>query len=407
MTAAPRSALVVPERPPETCALEERVLSRAFATFTEAAGILERSYAQLQAEVVRLRQQLETAHCDLTRSLEEKQSVQERLARILESLPCGVLVMEEAGRISSANPEARRLLGLAVDSETPLWLCELLSHVRSHAEFEFAGNDGKGEWLVLRQAELPAPPKTSRVFMVQSQTALKRLEREHASLRRRQELAEMSALLAHEIRNPLGSMELFAGLLADTDLDSERRRWVEHLQAGLRTLSATVNNVLHFHSQPCPELVPTDLGALLRSVHEFLLPMARQARVRLELVNRLDGVRVAADRHRLEQVLLNLALNSFRFMPGGGVVRFAAKLQKLEGEAMRPCVEVADTGPGIAPENLERIFEPGFTTRAGSPGLGLAVCRTILKQHGGSMRVSSQPGRGAAFVLEFPLETRS
>ena len=226
-----------------------------------------------------------------------------------------------------------------------------------------------------------------------------RLQREHEMLRRRQALAELSATLAHELRNPLGSLELFAGLLAESELDSEKRNWVEHLQAGLRTLAATVNNVLQFHSQPPPGLAPTDLGQLLRSLAQFLRPLAQRAKVHLEVVPP-DGAVVAADRHRLEQVLLNLALNSFHFMPSGGVLRIVGRANAGE---RRILIDVADTGPGIVLENLCRIFEPGFTTRAGSPGLGLAVCKTIMEQHGGSIQASSRPGRGATFTLEFPV----
>jgi two-component system sensor histidine kinase FlrB len=211
----------------------------------------------------------------------------------------------------------------------------------------------------------------------------------------------MSAVLAHEIRNPLGSLELFAGLLAGSELAGEQREWVEHLQAGLRTLAATVNNVLHFHSGAPPEMAPLDVGRLLRSLHDFLRPLAQQAKVHLELVQGLDGVMVAADRHRLEQVLLNLALNAFRFMPGGGVLRISGRRRGKASEGSAE-IEVADTGPGIAPENLARVFEAGFTTRPGSPGLGLAVCQTIMQQHGGTITAASRPGRGTRFLLEFP-----
>ena len=227
-----------------------------------------------------------------------------------------------------------------------------------------------------------------------------RLQKEHEMLRRRQALAELSATLAHEIRNPLGSLELFAGLLAESELDREKRDWVEHLQAGLRTLAATVNNVLHFHSQPEPGLAPTDLGQLLRSLGQFLRPLAQRAKVHLEVVPSPHGTVVAADRHGLEQVLLNLALNSFQLMPAGGVLRIAGYRCPSTN---RIYLEVADTGPGIAPENRQRIFEPGFSTRAGSPGLGLAVCKTIMEQHGGSIQATSRPGCGSTFTLEFPV----
>ena len=96
----------------------------------------------------------------------------------------------------------------------------------------------------------------------------------------------MATLLAHEIRNPLGSLELFAGLLADAAATQpDLRRWTDHIQAGLRSLSATVNNVLQFHSQPAPQLTAVNLGRLMRESVEFLRPLARQAGLRIELQN--------------------------------------------------------------------------------------------------------------------------
>ena len=384
-------------------ALDERSLTRAFASFTEAAASLERSYVQLQAEVARLRHELEDTNRDLASSLEENHRMRQHLNRILQNLPCGVLVTEADGEVSLANPETRRLLGTACHSAVPVWVRDLLDRTPGdRSELEYRCGNPEAEWITLRRAQLSAEEGGSSIFILQDVSELKRLEREHDELSRRQALAEMSALLAHEIRNPLGSLELFAGLLAESDLEDEERNWVGHLQAGLRTLAATVNNVLHFHSQPSPGLAPTDLGRWLRSTHDFLRPLAQRARVRMELRQELDGVLVAADRHRLEQVLLNLALNAFRFMPGGGVLKIRGELSSSGGDP-RAAVEISDTGPGIAAEDQKRIFHPGFTTCTGSPGLGLAVCKTIMEQHGGAISVDSRAGLGTTFRLEFPL----
>ena len=226
------------------------------------------------------------------------------------------------------------------------------------------------------------------------------LEETHAKLRREQALAEVAALLAHEVRNPLGSLELFVGLLAESELDGERREWVERVQTGLRTLAATVNNVLHFHSLPQSARAPVDLGQLLEWARDFFLPLARQSRVVFSLQNQVAGVLLDADRHRLEQVLLNLVLNAMHAMPGGGWIELGGRKTE-DGRAV--ALSIADTGPGILPEHRARIFEPGFSTRSASPGLGLAVCRKIVEQHKGTITVASPPGRGAIFTLTFPL----
>lgn len=407
---------------------DEKFLLRAFRSFSEAAGSLERSYSLLRAEVGRLRRELEATNADLATSLEENRSMRAHLDRILAGLPCGVLVVSSAGEITRVNPEALRLLGaniLGAASALPIAVRRLIEIAKERVGQRGSGDAGETEisipgengalcWLAARHASIPDGAASSSVFILRDINERRRLEEAQAKLRREQALAEMSAVLAHEIRNPLASLELFAGLLAESDLDGERRQWVEHVQAGLRTLAATVNNVLHFHSLPEPECAPLDLGQLLDWARDFFAPLARQSRITLGSQNRLHGVWLSADRHRIEQVLLNLVLNAVRAMPGGGWIEIGGYRNRdglnkdglnkdggKDGESV--VLRVADTGPGIAAEHLSRIFEPGFSTRAASPGLGLAVCRKIVEQHGGTIRAESRPGRGAIFTVTFPM----
>ncbi|MFZ0481427.1 MAG: HAMP domain-containing sensor histidine kinase [Terriglobales bacterium] len=384
-------------------------LARAFRSFTEAAGSLERTYGQLQRQVAHLRQELEVTNRDLSASLEENRRMRERLHGILEGLPCGVLATESGGQISILNPEAMRLLGAnpPTIAALPAALASALEKARlsgEECELELTAGSAAPVCLAIRHARLEGNQETgSSVFILRDTSAARQIERDRENLRRQQALVEMSALLAHEIRNPLGSLELFTGLLAESVLEGEGHRWVEHLQAGLRSLSSTVNNVLDLHNEPPPERASIDAGELLGWAYDFLLPLAHQARVELQIVNGLCGVPVAADRHLLEQVLLNLALNAFHFMPGGGWLAIRGVNRGVEGIE----IEVRDTGQGISEEDLPRIFEAGFTTRPGSTGLGLAVCRRVLDQHGGSIMAESQIGHGATFRLRLPAASAS
>ncbi len=386
---------------------DEQFLLRAFRSFSQAAGSLEHSYQTLSAEVERLRCELEKSNSDLARSLEENRSMRQHLDCILEGLPCGVLVVSSDGAISRANPEALRLVKTS-DAVSPRHISFLSPGIRSlldrarnedaEAELNAPGDHGVHRWLAARHASLA---QHSSVFILRDISERKCFEETQAKARRDQALAEMSATLAHEVRNPLGSLELFAGLLADSPLDGECRQWIEHVQAGLRTLAATVNNVLNFHSMPETERAPVDLGLLLEWARDFFTPLARQSRIALSLQNRVSGIFLSADRHRLEQVLSNLVLNSTRAMPGGGWIEVGGR---TIGNGKAVVLSVSDTGPGISPENLPHVFEAGFSTRGGSPGLGLTVCRKIVEQHGGTIVAASEPGCGAVFTLRFPLE---
>ncbi len=442
---------IVATNPPRAEALgiensSEQFLLQAFRSFADTAEVLERSYGKLRSEVEQLHGELAQSHAGLARSLEENREMRQHLDRIVEGLPCGVLVTRSDGAISLINPEANRLLRsiaglpqttaetssgidindtdrLASVTGVPAELHKLLKRAQREAgehEYCFQDLEGNDWWLAARhasvrdgkardgQSQAEAVSQASdevSIFILRDVSDAKRLVWEREKSRREQALAEMSAILAHEIRNPLGSLELFAGLLAEAELTGECHHWVEQVQAGLRTLAATVNNVLHFHNLPAPQRVPMDMGRLLDWAGAFLLPMARQARVELSVRNRLHDVWYPADRHRIEQVLLNLVLNAFRAMPGGGCVEIAGrKIQSHDGDAVSICV--SDTGPGIQAEEVSRIFEPGFSTRAGSPGLGLTVCRKIVEQHGGSMVAANRPHTGASFTIALPLYER-
>jgi two-component system sensor histidine kinase FlrB len=250
-----------------------------------------------------------------------------------------------------------------------------------------SGNeDSGGEWI----------------FILRDITESKRLEREREAARRTQDLAQMAMLLAHEIRNPLGSLELFAGLLADATEDRPvLHKWVEQVQAGLRTLSATVNNVLQFHSEPRSELSSVNIVSLLSETMDFLQPLARQRGMRMELSAYESEVVVLVDTHRLQQVFINLALNAFRAMSPGGVLRLSVH-RGSRAEDLPIRVVFRDEGVGIPSPQLARIFEAGFTTNPGSPGLGLALAKKVLEQHQGKLSVESVPGKGTTFTLSFP-----
>ena len=165
-------------------ALDERTLTRAFASFTEAAASLERSYVQLQAEVGRLRHELEDTNRDLASSLEENHRMRQHLNRILQGLPCGVLVTEADGQVSLANPEAERLLGTAWESALPAWIRELLDRTQGdRSELEYRRGSPEAEWITVRRAQLSAEEGGSSIFILQDVSELKRLEREHESAR--------------------------------------------------------------------------------------------------------------------------------------------------------------------------------------------------------------------------------
>jgi signal transduction histidine kinase len=390
-------------------------LARAFLTFTQAAGSLEKSYTQLEGEVARLHSELQHTNSELERSLEENARVRCHLSRVLENLPCGVLVVDRQGTTQIINPEARRLLQVGsrwkpnVDSPAPPNFEKLIDKIPvkaffSEQESSIAGANGNRTIGILRaNISEDGGPDGDTIWIVRDITEQKRIAQERESARRSGALAEIATLLAHEIRNPLGSMELFTGLLADATAHlPETRQWVAHLQAGLRALSATVNNVLQFHGTETTQLLPTELDRLVDETMDFLLPLARQRGQQIQIENSIGRISTHADSNRLKQVFLNLSLNAFRAMPPGGKLQVNLRWAPQYPGGLAQ-IDFKDEGRGVAPELLERIYDPGFTTTPGSPGLGLSVCKKVVEQHGGEIRVQSKPHCGTTISLLLPV----
>jgi two-component system sensor histidine kinase HydH len=227
------------------------------------------------------------------------------------------------------------------------------------------------------------------------------LEAEMARRERLSAMGDMAATVAHEIKNPLNAVSMGLQRLRDEfarDAAGESRRFLDLMEAEVRRLNGIVEQFLSL-ARPLPlkrEAVRPD--ELLRALAALVEADAKAAGVRV-VVSAPPGLpAVTADRDHLEQVLLNLVVNALQAMPEGGTLALEATAARG-----RLALEVRDTGGGIAPEARERIFDPYFTTKAKGLGLGLAVARRIVEEHGGRIEVDSEPGRGSRFRVTLPL----
>jgi signal transduction histidine kinase len=388
-------------------------LAEAFKAFMATADRMEASYSQLQGEVARLRRELEDRNVALTQSLAENQSIRTALKRILDALPCGVIVIDANDGIVLVNPEAGRLLGTPADAASllkqfPAHIQLLLKAAISRDDEHEVTLDAEktARWLSIRRTALRIEPSQDNglgpdqfILILRDVTARKEAEQQRETSRNMLALGEMAAVLAHEIRNPLGSMELWTSVLdKKTTIGDEGKYCVEHLQAGIRSLSATVNNVLQFHGHGSAGHVRLQLKSVLQNGIAFIRPLAEQAGVKLAVNIEIDNVEIDGDPNGLQQVILNLAINAFRHTPMGGSLTISAR---LHGEMA--VVDFADTGEGIAEQDLTKIFNPGFSGSKQRPGLGLTICKRIMEQHRSTIRAQSRACNGTRFSLEFPV----
>jgi two-component system, NtrC family, sensor histidine kinase HydH len=228
------------------------------------------------------------------------------------------------------------------------------------------------------------------------------LQRSFDELRRADRLSalgELAAGLAHEIRNPLGSIEGALQILRREGVQSEIKEEFGALaQKEIDRLKGLVLDFLDFARPQQPHQEPTDINELFKAVQRLSSESAKIAGVSIRLKNVDDLPFVSLDPEQMKQVLLNLVLNAIQAMPQGGEILLSA--QNRDDVIV---VEVKDQGIGVDPSHLERIFDPFFTTRAKGTGLGLSIAYRIVSQHGGHISAMRNPERGMTFTVTLPV----
>ncbi len=216
------------------------------------------------------------------------------------------------------------------------------------------------------------------------------------------ELGTLTGGLAHEIKNPLSTVQLNLQL-AQEDLGpanpassrlSNRLRVAERETARLRE---TLDDFLRYAGKIELDRKPVELNRLCEELVDFFMPQAQLQKVQLRFKPAVETVSVMADERLVKQALLNLMLNGVQAINGGG--EMILTVSKSPGQAH---IDVIDTGPGIAPDALEKIFDAYYSTKKSGMGLGLAMTRRIAREHGGNVTVTSEPGKGSDFRITLP-----
>jgi signal transduction histidine kinase len=224
------------------------------------------------------------------------------------------------------------------------------------------------------------------------------------------ELAELAGSFIHEIKNHLSTLGLNLQLLAedfdDPQTQRERRAFdrVQRLQGECGRLVDVSNDFLQFARLQELELAPGCLAEVIAELIDFFGPTAQQANIAIKCYLPADLPSVNLNRELLSQAFLNLLLNAQQAMPEGGELTIQASLEPGPGHAGPPGVALAfiDTGKGIAPAVLDRVFRPFFSTKPGGSGLGLPTARKIIHAHNGTIDVQSELGRGTRFKVWLP-----
>lgn len=211
----------------------------------------------------------------------------------------------------------------------------------------------------------------------------------------------LAAGVAHEVNTPLAVISTYAQMLAkQISGDDQKSKLLEKIAKQTFRASEIVNSLLNFSRTSTTDFVEIDLNRIIRETLTLIEHQLRKASIEVQVQLEASLPPVKGNAGKLQQVFLNLFLNARDAMDRGGIL---AVRTSPEGEMAR--IEIADTGQGIPAENLARIYDPFFTTKAArkGTGLGLSVTYGIVREHGGTIEVDSQPGAGTRFQVELPL----
>lgn len=229
------------------------------------------------------------------------------------------------------------------------------------------------------------------------------LQRQLMQLERLAAAGQLAAQFAHEVGTPLNLISGHVQLLRARATDERVIKRLDVIAGQIERIANIVRSMLDSTRRPGPNLETVDINSLLARILDAAHPtlMARNVELRMEMA--ADLPHIEADPDQMQQVFINLINNSLDAMPGGGRIRVGTK---LKGDSI--IVELADDGEGIAPDRINLIFDPLFTTKRGvGTGLGLTIVKQIVKEHGGEIELDSEPQRGTVFKIVLPIQPRN
>ena len=389
----------------------------AFDQFEGQSTLLRSAFDGLKKNLANANAELNTKNEALSVKLRELEHMSRRLQCVLQSLTDGVLVVDQTYRVERVNPVAVELLNRKGTRVTGKPYTEIANGLGSIDALRDAVERGR---TMLDQERSHVTPDGQRVVVLASVapiqgseghaigavevlrdiTELRALEARVQHQKRMVALGEMAASVAHEIRNPLGTIEGFARLLKH-DLEEEGRpeytRLTEKIVEGTQNLNYVIANLLTY-ARPMTLACEFFQGEpLLRNVKETLQPYAEEHGVSLLVAPAGGRERPYGDRRQLAQVLVNLGRNAIEASGDDGEVIISSAVHR------RSAVwRVADRGDGIAKEDIGRLFDPFFTRKEGGTGLGLSLCHKIVLAPGGEIGVERERGNGTVFTVTLP-----
>ncbi|GAB4480657.1 MAG: hypothetical protein Kow0088_22390 [Anaerolineales bacterium] len=350
-----------------------------------------------------------------------REAEKKRMSDLVENLSIGVLLLDKDGHILVMNSIASQLLEvLHAKIENNLLIslgsrpiAELLAHSSDSLPYELVLEEPSRR-IFETQANPIGQPPTQWVITLQEVTQEKEIQSRAQMQERLATVGQLAAGIAHDFNNIMAAILVYADLLRnDSSLSPASQDRLAIIQQQVHRAASLIRQILDFSRRSVMEQTTLDLLPFIKEFEKMLTRVLPET-IRVELRYQPQNYNVLADPTRLQQMLMNLVLNSRDAMPQGGLLRISLDRLSLKEDALPPnqfihpgewvVIEVSDSGHGIASEHLPHIFEPFFTTKPVGlgTGLGLAQVYGIVKQHGGYIDVQSQPSLGTTFTVYLP-----
>jgi PAS domain S-box-containing protein len=351
---------------------------------------------------------------------EQTRKQAEQITQIMHSVPDGVLLLDAHNQIVLANPPARDYLALLAGAQ----IGDHLSKLADRPLEELLTSPPTGRWHDLVQADqifetiarplAQGPAPTGWVLVLRNVTEQRLVQRQLHEQERLAAIGQLAAGIAHDFNNLLAVITLYTELIAHSEqMDERNQKRLSTIMQQADQAAYMVKQILDFSRRSTLERRPLDLVPLLNRQVE-LLQRTLPEHIEFAWQCSVEEILVLADATRLQQVMMNLAVNARDALPHGG--RLMVKLSRMilhhrqdpPAAGMSPgrwaCLSVIDNGEGIPAEHLNRIFEPFFTTKTPGKGTGLGLAQVygIVGQHGGHITVASQVGEGTTFTIYLP-----
>ncbi len=325
---------------------------------------------------------------------------------IIESMPDGLLTLDSRSRIVSCNPRAleftkmdlAELKGKRPEDLFADWPADSRHTQGTAFSYTFVHQDGTQVPVEISSSPLLDDQGNTlgAVFLLRDLRSIRSMQNQLDRARRLAALGKMAAGIAHEIRNPLGTLRGFAQYFGAKADDDAAREYSALMIGEVDRLNESISSLLQFSRPRDPEFSPIDPRTLLDKTVKLLEYDFREKNIHLQKDDHC-AQSIEADEDLLLQVLLNLLKNSINAGPNGATIELSCH---DDGNNIR--ITVADNGKGMNQTEQSRMFDPFFTTRTAGTGLGLAVSHQIVEQHDGHFEITSQPGKGTSITIILP-----